>query len=243
MLRRTLLTFIASATLAAFVPAGRVAPAAFAQALPAQAPQTAAPSNRFEPEIQKFEAADRLKRPAEGGTVFVGSSSIRRWDSLENDFPGVHVINRGFGGSEASDVVRYLDRVVLPYRPSRVVVYAGDNDLARGKSPSQIVSDFRTIAERVHRELPKAQVVFLAIKPSLARWHLVESTREANALLQQMVREDRRRTYVDVFTPMLNGNGTPRPELFVADGLHLTPEGYALWTRILTPVVSDGSGQ
>jgi lysophospholipase L1-like esterase len=224
--------------------AGPSATAVAFQAQPAPTPApTVAAADRFEPEIRKFEAADQLKPPPSGSTVFVGSSSIRRWQTLGNDFSGVPVLNRGFGGSEASDVLRYLDRAVLRYRPSRVVLYAGDNDLARGKSPAQIVSDFRSIAERIHRELPNAQVVFLSIKPSLARWHLVTSTWEANLLLQKLVDEDRRRFYVDVFTPMIGRDGKPRPELFVEDGLHLTAEGYALWTRALAPVLSSAATQ
>jgi lysophospholipase L1-like esterase len=205
----------------------------------AQAPATpAAPldPNRFEPEIRKFEEADRATAPRKDLVVFVGSSSIRRWDSLAADFPGVAVLNRGFGGSEASDVVRYADRILIPLRPAHVVFYAGDNDLARGKSPAQIAADVRALWQGLNRKLPDTRLTIISVKPSLARWSLVEKTRQTNALLREFAATDPRLSYVDVFTPMIGPDGKPIPSHFVEDGLHMTPEGYRVWTAALTPI-------
>jgi lysophospholipase L1-like esterase len=197
--------------------------------------QQALDPDRFEPEIRKFEEADKASPPPPGAVVFTGSSSIRRWDTLARDFPEVVVLNRGFGGSEAEHVLRYADRIIVRYRPSRIVFYAGDNDLARGKTPQQIASDVQQLSELVRRELPQARMAIVSIKPSLARWHLVAKTREANGLLRDLARKSTHLTYVDVFTPMIGADGRPIADLFVEDGLHLTPAGYRVWKEALTP--------
>ena len=201
----------------------------------AQTPAAPLNPDRFEPEIRKFEEADRNAPPQKDVVVFVGSSSIRRWDSMAKDFPHVPVLNRGFGGSEASDVVRYADRAILPPKPVRVVFYAGDNDLARGKTPAQIAADVKQLWEIVGAKLPDTRMAIISVKPSLARWSLVEKTRETNALLRSLAASDPRLAYVDVFTPMIGPDGKPIPEHFVEDGLHMTPAGYRVWTTALTP--------
>lgn len=201
----------------------------------AQTPAAPPDPNRFEPEIKKFEEADRAAPPRTDLVLFVGSSSIRRWDTLAKDFPNVPVLNRGFGGSEAADVVRYADRIILPPRPARIVFYAGDNDLARGKTPAQIAGDVTRLWQAVGAKLPEARMAIISVKPSLARWNLVEKTRETNALLRKLADSDPRLAYVDVFTPMVGPDGKPVPGHFVEDGLHLTPAGYRIWTAALTP--------
>jgi lysophospholipase L1-like esterase len=201
------------------------------------AAQTATPPNpdRFEPEIRKFEEADRNAPLQKDVVVFVGSSSIRRWDTLAKDFPHVPVLNRGFGGSEASDVVRYAERAILPPKPARIVFYAGDNDLARGKTPDQIVADVKQLWALVGSKLPEARMAIISVKPSLARWSLVAQTRETNKRLQSLAASDPRLSYIDVFTPMIGPDGKPIPEHFVEDGLHMTPAGYRVWTAALSP--------
>lgn len=192
------------------------------------------PENRWEAQIQAFEAQDRKQAPPRQGVVFIGSSSIRLWD-LGKSFPDLPAINRGFGGSQLADAARYVDRIVAPYAPRVVVLYAGDNDIAAGKSPEQVAADYRAFVQRVHAALPAARIVYLAIKPSLARWKLVDKMRRANGLIRAAAREDRRLVFVDVDPPMLDANGKPRPELFKPDGLHLNDEGYKLWAELLRP--------
>jgi len=200
-------------------------------------PATSSPSVPFESDIRAFEAADATSPPAPGSVVFVGSSSIRLWKTLASDFPDLPapVLNRGFGGSQVADSVRYADRIVLPYRPSAVVLYAGDNDLAAGKSPQQVASDARAFASKVHAAQPDTPILFIAIKPSIARRHLLDQVREANGLVKEFADEDEHVDYVDVFTPMLTPEGEPRGELLVADKLHMNADGYKLWTEILRP--------
>lgn len=190
--------------------------------------------NRWEKAIQAFEALDRKSPPPSGGVLFIGSSSIRKWN-LNESFPGKQYINRGFGGSQIVDSTHFAERIIFPYRPRTIVLYAGDNDIATGKSPRQVAGDFKTFAATVQKKLPKARIVFIAIKPSLARWELVDKMRQANKSIARHCQTDARLTFLDVDKPMLGNDGRPRGELFIADGLHLSPKGYKLWTSLLKP--------
>jgi lysophospholipase L1-like esterase len=193
--------------------------------------------DRSEAEIRRFEESDRAAPPAPGGIVLVGSSSIRMWRSLQSDFPGLPVLNRGFGGSTFPEAIHYLPRIVLPYKPRTIVVYEGDNDLTFGWGPRQVAEDYRSFVRMVRDSLPNAKIVFISLKPSPSRWKLVDQQREANRLVRAIVAGDPLQSYVDVFTPMLGANGRPIPELFIADSLHMTPAGYAIWRARVAPHV------
>jgi lysophospholipase L1-like esterase len=192
---------------------------------------------RFETEIRAFEAADRANLPPPGGVVFIGSSSIRNWTDLATDFPDVPVLNRGFGGSTLADIMHYMDRILVQYRPRLVVLYEGDNDLAAGRTPKRVVTDYRTFVARLRSALPAARVVFVSIKPSPSRRTLIARARETNRRIRAIIARDTLQTYVDVFTPMLDSVGQPRPELFLSDSLHMSRAGYLLWRARLAPVV------
>jgi lysophospholipase L1-like esterase len=204
-------------------------------AVAARAQQAGRAENKWESEIRKFTEADRQTPPPQNAVLFVGSSSIRLWKSLAADFPATKVINRGFGGSEIADSTFFADRIVTPYRPRLVVLYAGDNDLSNGKTPEQVFEDYKQFVRAVHRRLPRARVAFISIKPSPSRAHLMDKARAANTLIQQYAARDRRLAYIDVFTPMLGSDGRPRAELFVEDKLHLNEAGYALWKQVVAP--------
>ena len=184
--------------------------------------------------INKFTAADATNPPPKGAIVFVGSSSIVKWTSLEKDFPGLTVINRGFGGSELADSVFYADRIVIPYQPRIVVVYAGDNDLNAGKTAETVFADYQAFVAKVHAALPETRIVYIAVKPSPSRWKLHEKFERTNALIAAACAKDPQRLrFVDVWHPMLDAKGEPRPELFMADMLHMKPAGYAIWTPLV----------
>lgn len=204
---------------------------------PAQRAKGAAPADRWEETLAAFAAADLRKSPPAGGVLFVGSSSIRLWDKLEEQFEAVPVVKRGFGGSRLSDCVKYLDRLVIKYRPRLVMVYAGDNDLAEGGTPQDILNRFKAFADGVHKRLPKTQIAFISIKPSPARRALINQTRAANELVRAYADAHPQVEYVDVFTPMLSADGAPRADLFRKDALHLNDAGYALWRTIMRPFV------
>ncbi len=190
---------------------------------------------KWEAEIKAFEAADKTNPPPRNATLFVGSSSVRLWKTLARDFPGYKVVNRGFGGSQIEDSIAFADRVVIPYRPKTIVLYAGDNDIAAGKSPEQVAADFKRFAQKIHAALPRTRIAFISIKPSPARWHLVEKTKAANQMIEDFCRKDKGRIYIDVFNPMLGPDGQPRADLFVEDKLHMNPGGYALWSALIKP--------
>jgi lysophospholipase L1-like esterase len=160
-----------------------------------------------------------------------------KWDSLAQDFPGVKVINRGFGGSQLADSVYYADRVVIPYQPRMVVLYAGDNDLNAGKTPETVLADFKAFAAKIHAALPKTRIVYIAIKPSPSRWKLKDKVTRANALIAAECAKDKRFAFADIYTPMLNAQGEPRPELFVKDMLHMNAAGYAVWKPVVAPLL------
>ncbi|HWO42389.1 MAG TPA: SGNH/GDSL hydrolase family protein [Candidatus Eisenbacteria bacterium] len=191
---------------------------------------------RWEATVNAFAIADRDRPPPPGGVLFIGSSSIRLWNDLEKNF-SAPVINRGFGGSRMSDCTRYLERLVIPYRPRLVLVYAGENDLAGGKSPQDVLRSFTSFVEGIRKELPETRIAYISIKPSPARRALMGEIREANRLILRYVAGAPNLDFIDVFTPMLDADELPRAELFRADALHLNGAGYALWKRIIAPYV------
>jgi lysophospholipase L1-like esterase len=182
-----------------------------------------------------FQEQDK-KDPAVGGVVFVGSSSIRLWD-LPKYFPGVPALNRGFGGSVIPDSVGHVDLLVIKHKPTTVIFYAGDNDIANGRTPQQVVDDYKAFVTKIHAALPATRVAFIAIKPSIKRWALIDKVRAANALVRDYAGTDNRIGFIDVDGPMLGWDEKPRQELFVADGLHMTAKGYELWTALVRPFV------
>ena len=193
---------------------------------------------RWLKEIDQLTQADRTNPPPSGGIVFVGSSSIRLWKTLAEDFPGRNAINRGFGGSELADSVFYFDRLVAPHRPRVVVLYAGENDLAGGsKSPEQLVEDFVRFRTKLRAALPEARLVYIACKPSPSRAAAWARFRAANALIAAACAQDPQCVFVDVFPAMLDAQGAARPELYVGDRLHMNAAGYAIWQKLLTPLL------
>lgn len=202
-------------------------------------PSIADPATMWDAPLAEFAAADSKLAPPPGGVLFVGSSSIRLWDGLEEDFAALPVvIKRGFGGSRLSDCVHYLDRLVIPYRPRLVLVYAGDNDLAEGKTAAEVLQQFEAFVQGVRSALPETRIAFISIKPSPARASLLPEIRRANALVEQFASVHPGVAYVDVYSPMLAADGSPRGELFRPDALHLNAKGYALWKSVISRYVN-----
>lgn len=200
-----------------------------------------APADRFESEIRAFEDSDRVNSPRPGGIVFVGSSSIRMWPDLRGDFPGLNVIQRGFGGSRLDEVVRYTPRIVLPYRPALIVLYAGENDIAEERTPEQVFDAYKAFVRLVRDALPQTPIAFVSIKPSPSRWELVDKMRATNEMIRSYAATQPGLSFVDVFSLMIGPNGRPRSELFVSDSLHMNQKGYAIWRSVLSPIVSSAS--
>jgi lysophospholipase L1-like esterase len=205
---------------------------------PAQTPSATAP--RFDDAIAAFEAADKQTEPPKCATLFVGASSIRFWKSLKEDFPDRTVINRGFGGSTVWEVDHYFDRVVKPYHPKEIVFYAGENDLWIDKrTPDQIYADFVQFMRLKEKALGATPVWYISAKPSKQRFEQLPLQTALNAKVKALADQRDDLAYIDVVALMLKPDGTPK-DIFVADNLHMTPEGYAIWTPIVDAALGAG---
>jgi len=212
----------------------------FGSSLPTVADEPACEPEKWQKAIASFEAADQKELPPKQGILFVGSSSIGYWD-LPKSFPELGAINRGFGGSEICDSTHYAETLIFKHQPRIVVFYAGDNDVSRGKSAEQVHRDFLAFREKLFEALPETQLLYVAIKPSRARWKLAPIMDAANKLIAGECKQDSRSTFIDIWTPMLSEGGKPSVAWFVKDGLHLSEKGYELWNSLLKPhLKSDG---
>ena len=189
----------------------------------------------WEKDMQAFVEADRKNPPPTNAVLFVGSSSIRLWKTLETDFPKHHVINRGFGGSILIDSIYFADRIITPYRPRMVVVYAGTNDINDGKKPAEVEGDFRALTAKIHTVLPETRIVFISVAANPKRWSQRKDIRDANGRVSRFCDTDDRLVFVDAFSNMLGPDGNPLPDIFVEDRLHMNAKGYAMWTELITP--------
>jgi lysophospholipase L1-like esterase len=195
----------------------------------------AADPQRFAADIAAFETSDKTNPPPKNAILFIGSSSIARWKTLAQDFPGHQVINRGFGGSHLSDCVFYFDRVVTPYQPRTIVLYAGSNDLNAGKTPEEVFEDFESFAGKVRAALPGARLYYISVGISPSRWKDLEKVKETNRLIQDYISKDEHFGFIDVFPAMLGPDGRPKPDIYVSDRLHLNASGYRIWQSIIAP--------
>jgi len=190
---------------------------------------------KWEKDISAFEQSDRTNPPPKGGLVFIGSSTIKLWKTLAQDFPEQRVINRGFGGSEIVDSTHFADRVIFPYQPRAVFLRAGGNDLWAGKTPERVFADFKEFVTTIHAKLPQAEIVFISLSPSISRWAQAEKEKAVNAVVQEFVKQTPYLRYVDTWTLPLGTDGQPRPELFLPDKLHFNAEGYKLLVERVRP--------
>lgn len=192
-------------------------------------------SSGWTADMARFAAEDARKPPPAHPVVFTGSSSVRMWSSLAQDFPDLPVLNRGFGGSQMRDLFHYAEPVAIRYQPRQIVLYSGDNDINAGRSPEQVLHDFNAVVARIRRDLPQVPILVLSIKPSPSRIDELPRQQEANKRMAEAASQTPGMTFVDVATPMLDNHGQPRAELFREDRLHMTPAGYAVWRQVVGP--------
>jgi lysophospholipase L1-like esterase len=189
---------------------------------------------RFSKAVEIYKQKDKEETPPEHPILFYGSSSIRMW-KLDEAFPDLPVLNRGFGGSHISDCIHYFDELVKPYDPMAVVFYAGDNDVAGKKTEDQVFEDFTEFRALLKKHFPDCPLLYIPIKPSLARWDMWPAMKAINARIAELAEEETDLTYVDTATPMIRENGKPGEDLFIRDGLHMNDAGYDIWNAILRP--------
>jgi len=192
---------------------------------------------KWEKEIAAFEAMDRTNPPPKNGLVFIGSSTVRMWKTLAQDYPEQRVINRGFGGSEIVDSTHFAERVIFPYSPRMILLRAGGNDLWAGKTAEQVFGDYKEFVEKVQSKLPEAEIVFIALSPSISRWKQADKEKAANSMIEEYTRGKPRLRYIETYDMVLGKDGQPRPELFIADKLHFNAEGYKLLAERVRPAL------
>ena len=192
---------------------------------------------RYEDEIRIFEIVDHFQPPPDSVILFTGSSTIRRWYDMEYFLPGITLLNRGFGGSTMMDLNLYADRIVFPYKPSRIFVYEGDNDIAGGTDPAEFIEECTTFIHNCAEHVPEADLFFISIKPSLARIKNWEEMQDANRMLSDLANRYEKVHFIDVSEFMLNADGRPRNDIFVEDGLHLNVKGYGILAEAIKPFI------
>jgi len=190
---------------------------------------------KWQKDMEVFAQQDATNAPVQGGIVFTGSSSIRRWTTLAEDFPQHRVLNRGFGGSELFDAINYFERLVLPHQPRLIVMYAGSNDINAGKPAARVEADFKRFVALVKRKLPGTRVAYIANAGNPARWKQVDTVREANRRIEAHTKTDPQLAFINVFDAMLGPDGLPKPDIFVEDRLHMNAQGYAIWKEVVGP--------
>jgi len=213
---------------------GRLSLALILVALATAGLSAQSPAERWTKALADFDAADRATPPPVGEVLFLGSSTIVNWDTARS-FPGIKTINRGVWSSSLYDAVQRIDRLVVPYAPRIIVLYAGDNDINSGSISEQVAVEFERFAFSVWSKLPQTKIVFIGLKPSIQRWSQIHRMRATNVLIREFCEHDDRLAFLDVDGVMLGWDEKPRRELFVDDGLHLSPQGYQLWTTLLQP--------
>lgn len=194
-------------------------------------------TKRFEKEIKAFDERDAEETVKPGSNLFVGSSSITNWKDVANYFPESYVINRGFGGSKFEDLLYYTDRVIIPYKPAKIFIYEGDNDIAAGIETAVLIKQAKELRKRIAVAFPKVPVVFISVKPSVARWKLKDKYVEFNKALKKYTKKEKRTEFADVWTPMLDADGEVFKDVFLKDNLHMKANGYQIWQKVLEPHV------
>ncbi len=191
----------------------------------------------FANEINAFKKQDSISFPSKNAILFIGSSSFTKWTDVQKYFPDYTIINRGFGGSSLPDVIRYEKVIIFPYKPKQIVIYCGENDLAFSDTVTvqTVFERFKTLFSDIRNKWPKIPVAFVSIKPSPSRWHLKSKIEEANNLISQFLKKNKKTSFIDVYHKMLNPNGTPLPEIFLEDKLHMNAKGYAIWKKEIEP--------
>ncbi len=192
-------------------------------------------------DIQAFKKQDSVSFPPKGEILFVGSSSFTMWKDVQDYFLAHIIINRGFGGSSLTDVIRYANDIILPYQARQIVIYCGENDLAASDTVNaQIVFHrFKKLFELIRIHYPKAEVSYVSMKPSPSRSHLMPKMAEANLMVQDFLKKERKTSFIDVYHSMLKSDGKPMEDIFLEDKLHMNKKGYAIWQKIIEPYLKN----
>lgn len=192
---------------------------------------------KWEQKMKRYEKADSINPPAKNLILFVGSSTIENWKTLQKDFPGKAVLNRGVSGTKTIDLINYKHRLITPYHPKQIFIYEGDNDIGYKWTPEEILEQIKKLFTIVREEKPEAEIIFISIKPSVRRLKDKERIEKTNALIKGFAAKQVNTGYADVYSAMFTADGNLYPEHYRSDGLHLTPEGYAVWKKVISEFI------
>lgn len=188
-------------------------------------------------EIKAFRKQDSITAPQKDVILLIGSSSFTKWKDVQDYFPGYKILNRGFGGSSLTDLIYYADDVIFKYEPGQIIIYCGENDFAGNDSlyPAQVAERFFTLFNMIREKSKKVPVAYISMKPSPSRQHLMAKFNVANVMIKSFLTQKKRTAYIDVYHKMLTAEGSPLPDIFLEDKLHMNAKGYAIWQEIIKP--------
>lgn len=194
----------------------------------------------FWDEIQAFRKLDSIEKPKDGMILFIGSSSFRLWKNVKEDFHNPNIVNRAFGGATLADVIAYQDDVVLKYKPKKIFIYCGENDIASSEkiTPEIVLNRFKTLYQSIRNRFPQTPIVFVSIKPCILRWSMKDRMMAANVLISSYLKKEKNAVFVNIWDKMLE-NGQPKKDIFIEDKLHMNEKGYAIWTKELLQLVNN----
>ncbi|MDR6568922.1 GDSL-type esterase/lipase family protein [Chitinophaga ginsengisegetis] len=191
---------------------------------------------RFAKDVNTIKEFDKMYAPPEHPILFVGSSSIRKWDDLERNFSSYVVLNRGVGGAITTDITYFANDIIFPYHPRQIVIYVGENDLVEDKATADtLLQRFKVLYTTIRSKLPEVPLVYISMKPSPSRAKFFEKAKQSNALIRDYISKEKNIVYVDIFPLMLDKTGKSREELFLDDMLHMNKKGYAIWEKAIQP--------
>jgi lysophospholipase L1-like esterase len=201
--------------------------------------QPAGQDRRFEKEVRTYEAADKIASPPPGSILLAGDSQFYRWKTVHDDLPGYTIVNRGIDSFTTADLVYFAERLVIPYKPRMIVLHVGGNDVNNGRTPEQVLADFRSFVAKVRPALPTVPIAFSSITPGPGRWSQAGQRKQTNLLVKKYIATQPHLLFIDLWDAMLTPDGQPREDLWVADRIHPNHEGYMVRVRIMKPVIGE----
>ena len=201
---------------------------------------TIAQENQFTNEIKAFRKQDSIQKPNDGMLLFIGSSSFRLWKDVKSDFNNSNIVNRAFGGATLLDLIYFQNDVVLKYKPKKIFIYCGENDIASSEkvTPKMVFKRYKTFYKTLRKQFPETPIIFVSLKPAISRWHMKDRMMATNKLISQFMKGKKNATFVNIWDDMIE-NGEPRKDIYIQDNLHMNAKGYAIWVEKMNASVND----
>jgi lysophospholipase L1-like esterase len=194
-------------------------------------------SQPFINEIKAFRRADSITAPPKNAILLIGSSSFTNWKDVAKYFPDQTIINRGFGGSSLPHMIMYAEDVIFKYNPKQILIYCGENDLTGGPTitADTIFERLKNLHQLIRSKYKKVPIAYISMKPSPSREKYLETMQKGNALIKSFMEQQKRSSYIDVYSSMLDANGKVLTHIFLSDKLHMNAEGYKIWQGVIAP--------